>query len=96
LAGLDQDYNSFVENVAGKTETSLGVLYSQLLAAEARMELQTPGSQQFQSSSVNSIACGRGGYCDRGGGGRGGFGCGFDDRGEPRSSKKTGHTMIHC
>jgi hypothetical protein len=35
LAGLNQDYNSFVENVAGKTEISLGDLYSQLLAAEA-------------------------------------------------------------
>jgi hypothetical protein len=28
LAALDQDYNSFVENVAGKTEISLGGIYS--------------------------------------------------------------------
>jgi hypothetical protein len=40
LTGLDQDYNSFVENVTGKTEVLLGAPYSQLLAAEARLELQ--------------------------------------------------------
>jgi hypothetical protein len=28
LAGLDQDYNSFMENVAGKTDISLSGLYS--------------------------------------------------------------------
>jgi hypothetical protein len=41
LAGLDHDYNSFVENVAGKTEISLGTLYLQFLAAEARLDLQS-------------------------------------------------------
>jgi hypothetical protein len=39
MAGLDQDYNSFVENVTRKTEISLGSLYSGLLAAKARLEL---------------------------------------------------------
>jgi hypothetical protein len=52
LAGLDQDCNSFVQNVTGKAEISLGALYSQFLAAEARLELQ---NSQFQSS-VNSVA----------------------------------------
>jgi hypothetical protein len=37
MAGLDQDYNSFVENITGKTEISMGALYSQLLAAEAQL-----------------------------------------------------------
>jgi hypothetical protein len=41
LVGLDHDYNSFVENVIGKTEGSLGTLYSQFLAAEARLELKS-------------------------------------------------------
>jgi hypothetical protein len=40
LTGLDQDYNSFVENVTSKTEVLLGAPYSQLLAAEAHLELQ--------------------------------------------------------
>jgi hypothetical protein len=35
LAGLDQDYNSFVENIIGKMEISLCAVYSHLLAAEA-------------------------------------------------------------
>jgi hypothetical protein len=37
MAGLDQDYNSFVENSTGKTEISMGALYSQLLAAEVQL-----------------------------------------------------------
>jgi hypothetical protein len=58
LAGLDQDYNSFVENVTRKAEEiSLGALYSQFLAAEAKLELQ---NSQFQSS-VNSATRGHGG-----------------------------------
>jgi hypothetical protein len=39
LAGLDQDYNSFMENIVGKMEISLGAVYSHLLAAEAQLEL---------------------------------------------------------
>jgi hypothetical protein len=30
LVGLDQDYNSLVENVTSKTKISLGMVYSQL------------------------------------------------------------------
>jgi hypothetical protein len=93
-----------VENVVGKTKISLGGVYSQLLAAKARLELQ---SLQYQSS-VNSVACGRGGYCGghggrQGDGGRGGFGRGAGGRGDYGSSsgtkpvcqlcKKTGHRV---
>jgi hypothetical protein len=93
LAGLDHDYNSFVENMTGKDEMSLGSLYSGLLAAEAILELQN--LWQYQSS-VNSSAHGRGGYRGgRGGGrqgeggGRDGFGHGFGGRGDHGSSSGT-------
>jgi hypothetical protein len=107
LAGLDQDYNSFMENVTGKDEISLGVLYSQFLSAEASLELQ---SSQYQSST-KFAACGRGSYCGHGGrqgdgGGHGGFGRGFDGRGEAGSRsgtrlvyqlcKKTCHMVLRC
>jgi hypothetical protein len=52
LVGFDQDYNSFMENVIGKNEISLRSLYSQLLAAEAKLDLQSLRSQ----SSVNAAA----------------------------------------
>jgi hypothetical protein len=52
LAGFDQDYNSFMENVIGKNEILLRSLYSQLLAAEAKLDLQSLRSQ----SSVNAAA----------------------------------------
>jgi hypothetical protein len=94
-----------MENIAGKTEISLGMLYSQLLVAKARMELQSSGSQQFQSS-VNPAVHGRNGYRGCGGGGCGGFDRGFGDRGEHGSStgpkpichlcKKIGHNMTRC
>jgi hypothetical protein len=97
LAGLDHDYNSFVENVMGKAEISLGALYSQLRAAEAHLDLQ----QMQHQSSMNSSSHGRSGFRGRGGGGRGGFG--HDDTGSSLGTKpvcqlcrKTGHTMIRC
>jgi hypothetical protein len=104
LAGFDQDYNSFMENVIGKNEISLRSLYSQLLAAEAKLDLQSLRSQ----SSVNAAAWGCGGYRGRGGcdGGRGGFGRGFGGLGDAGSSsgtklvsqlcKKTVHTVLRC
>jgi hypothetical protein len=105
LAGLDQDYNSFVENITGKIEISLDALYSQLQVAKAWMELQSSRSQQFQSS-VNPAVHGRNGYHGYGGGGRGGFDRGFGGCGEHGSStdpnqicqlcKKTSHTMTRC
>jgi hypothetical protein len=52
LTGFDQDYNSFMENVIGKNEILLRSLYSQLLAAEAKLDLQSLRSQ----SSVNAAA----------------------------------------
>jgi hypothetical protein len=83
LAGLDQDYNSFVENVVRKIEITLGSLYLQFLAVEARLELQNSQSQSMINAAVHGCS---GGYCGRGGGrgdggGRGGFGRGFGGRG---------------
>jgi hypothetical protein len=87
-----------MENVTGKDEISLGSLYSGLLATKVRLELQS--SQQYQSS-VNSAACGRGGYHGGGrqgegggrrqgkGGGRGSFGHGFGGHGDHGSSSGT-------
>lgn len=113
LTGLDQDYNSFVENVSSRTDPiSLGDMYAQFLAAEARIELQNSHYQ----SSANAAARGRGGGRGFGGrgrdggrgdaGGRGGFGRGFAGRGDYGGSsatkpvcqlcKKTGHTVIRC
>jgi hypothetical protein len=108
LAGLDQDYNSFIKIVVGKTKIVLGSLYSQFLTVEVRLELQNSQSQ----STVNAAVHGRGGgYRGRGGGrgdggGRGGFGQGFGGRGGAGSSlgtkpicqlcKKTEHTVQRC
>jgi hypothetical protein len=60
LGGLDQDYNSFIENVVGKTKISLGSMHSQLLVAEAGLEHQS--SQSQYQSSVNSASRERGSY----------------------------------
>jgi hypothetical protein len=79
LAELDHDYNFFVENVAGKTDISLGTLYSQFLATEVRLDLQ---SSQYQSSA-NAAARSRGGYRVRGNH------SGFGGRGEGSSSGGT-------
>jgi hypothetical protein len=104
LAGLDQNYNSVVESITGKEELSLGSIYSQLLVAKARLDLQSTHSQ----TSVNAAARGRGSYHGHGGrdGGRGGFGHGFGGHREKGSSsgakpvcqlcKKTGHTVLRC
>lgn len=88
LAGLDQEYNGFIENVSDRTDpVNLGDVYAQFLAAEGRIESQ---QAQYQSS-VNSANRGRGGFRGgRGGrfggrgdfGGRGGFGRGYGGRGE--------------
>jgi hypothetical protein len=79
-------------------QRSRSTLYSQLLVAEARLELQH-ASQYQSSSSMNFASRGRGG-------GRGGFGHRFGGCGEPVSSsapkpvcqlcKKTGHTVLQC
>jgi hypothetical protein len=103
LLGLDRDYNSFVQNMIGKEEISLGGVYSQLLATKARLELQT--SSQYHSSSANATTRGHGNYHGCGGrdGGRGGFGRGYGGHDEAGSfsgskpicqlCKKTGHTV---
>jgi hypothetical protein len=81
LAGLDQDYNSFLENIAGKTEISLDALYSQLLVGK-------DGVAEFWISAVPIFreVHDRNGYHGYGGGGRGGFDRGFGGRGEHGSS----------
>jgi hypothetical protein len=56
LAGLDQDYNSFVENVTDKEEISLGSMYSQLLATEARLDLQSTQSQSLVNALLHGVA----------------------------------------
>jgi hypothetical protein len=40
LAGLDYDYNSFIENVSAKSDPiSVSDVYAQFLAAESRLDL---------------------------------------------------------
>jgi hypothetical protein len=40
LAGLDYDYNSFIENVSAKPDPiSVSDVYAQFLAAESRLDL---------------------------------------------------------
>jgi hypothetical protein len=91
LAGLDHDYNSFVENITGKDELSLGTLYSQ---SQSSVNAAACGRGGYR---------GQGGR----GGGRGGFGCGFNGLGETGGTssgtkpvcqlcKKTGHTVQWC
>uniref|UniRef100_A0A0A9A673 Uncharacterized protein n=1 Tax=Arundo donax TaxID=35708 RepID=A0A0A9A673_ARUDO len=58
LMGLDSDYNPFVSSVVGKDNLSLGDLYAQLLAFEARLESQIGGGQFH--SSANAVSHGRG------------------------------------
>lgn len=56
LAGLDYEYNSFVENVSNKSEpVNLSDLYAQLLSFEARIEAQKEGGYQH---NVNAASCG--------------------------------------
>jgi hypothetical protein len=44
LAGLDSEYNSLVSSITARVEPiSIGELYSQLLAFETRLELQSQG-----------------------------------------------------
>jgi hypothetical protein len=46
LAGLDFEYNSLVSSIAARVEpVTLGELYSQMLAFETRLNLQSGASQ---------------------------------------------------
>jgi hypothetical protein len=101
LAGLDFEYNPFVEAFTAKTEPwTLNDLYSQLLIVEACVESQ---KEQQQISANAAFRGGRGGSCGpmRGcgdGGSHGGRGGG---RGNNRKIPwqvhgKTGHSALHC
>lgn len=74
LAGLDSDYNSFVENVSNRVEPiGLSTLYSQLLFAEKQKQ---DGHNSYQMSANAATRGNHGGY--RGRSSRGGDGgCGM-------------------
>jgi uncharacterized membrane protein YgcG len=100
LAGLDFEYNSLVSSIAARVEPiTIGELYSQMLALEMRLALQSgtssaPGGQI--QSSVNSASRGRGGFT-RGRGGRGSRGS-FNNGGRGRgdSSSKARNRFPPC
>jgi hypothetical protein len=61
LAGLDAKYNSIVSSIVGHVESiTFAKLYSQLLAYENRLDLQS-GGQGLPQSSTNNASRGRGG-----------------------------------
>jgi hypothetical protein len=71
LNGLDNENNSVVSSIAARVNPiSISKLYSQLLAHETRLDLQSQGTGRQSSSSVNTTSHGRGGFT-RGRGGRG-------------------------
>jgi hypothetical protein len=77
LVGLGDEYNGFVAAITtmikAQRSISLGDLYSQFLAYEARLETQNPSSGNFGESSVNAAS--RGQFGNRGGrGGRANYG----------------------
>jgi hypothetical protein len=60
LTGLDYEYNSIVSSITVRVyPISLGELYSQLLAHETRIDLQSQGTGGQSSSSANTTSCGR-------------------------------------
>jgi hypothetical protein len=59
LVGLDYEYNSVVSSIVARVDPiSLGELYSQLLAHEMRLDLQSQGIGGPSSSSVNTSSRG--------------------------------------
>jgi hypothetical protein len=112
LAGLDYEYNSVVSSIVARVDPiSLGELYSQLLAHETRLDLQSQGIRGQSPASVNTPSCGRGGFT-RGCGGRGPSSCGGSTSGgrgcgdlsyNPRNKfppcqicGKTNHSVFKC
>jgi hypothetical protein len=103
LAGLGYEYNSIMSSIAARVEpVTLGELYSQLLAFETRLELQSGGQPQIAGqspSSVNNASRGRGGRGQRGGFDRGRG----DSSSKPRNKfplcqlcGKTNHSVFKC
>lgn len=112
LAGLDADFNPFIENICGRsTPVSLGDMYAQMLAAEARIAAQRRNQHQHHLS-VNAATRGRGrggrggpsgghqgGRGDSTGRGRGGRGFHHNTNSSKpvcQLCKKTGHTVLRC
>jgi hypothetical protein len=102
LAGLDLEYNPFVEAITGKTDPqTLNELYSQLLTAESRVEAQ---KEQQHISVHAAFHGGRGGGCgpmrgrgDGGGGGGRGGGHGNNCNKIPcQVCGKTSHGALRC
>jgi hypothetical protein len=102
LAGLDIDFNPFVEAFTAKTKPqTLNDLYSQLLISEARVEAQ----KEQQQINVNAAfrGSGRGGRGHMHGCSDGGFrGCGGGRHGDHGNKipcqvyGKTGHSALRC
>jgi hypothetical protein len=64
MAGLDYEYNSFFSSIVARVEpVTFGELYSQLLAFETRLDLQSQGSSGGHPfSSANTASRGYGGF----------------------------------
>lgn len=111
LAGLDVDFNPFVENICGRsTAVSLGDIYAQMLATQECIATQRRSPQH--QLSVNAAACdhGRGGHDGPSGGNQGGHGDSTGQSHGERDSnysnnstrpvcqlcKRVGHTVLRC
>jgi hypothetical protein len=102
LAGLDVDFNPFIEAFTAKTEPqTLNDLYSQLLIAEARVESQKEQQQISANAAYHGGSrgghgpmCGHedGGFRGRGGGHNGGRG----NKGPCQVCGKTSHSALRC
>jgi hypothetical protein len=104
LEGFDFEYNPFVEAFTAKIEPqTLKDLYSQLLAAEARVESQREQQQITANATFRGDRGGCGPMHGRGDGGfhggcgtgRGG-GCGNGNKVLCQVYGKTGHTALRC
>jgi hypothetical protein len=99
LDGLDNDYNSFIENVSTRSDPlSVSDVYAQFLAAKSIFDLQNAQQQASVNAATRGGRTGsnRGGHGGDGGNhggfrggrsngeGRGGFGRGYGGRGEQR------------
>jgi uncharacterized membrane protein YgcG len=97
FAGLDYEYNSFVENVSARSDAiTVSDVDAQFLAAESRLDLQNAQQQALVNATMHGGRSGghRGGHGGEGsyrggnnggrsnGGGRGGFGRGYGGCGE--------------
>lgn len=59
LAGLDADFNPFVESICRQESITLSDFYAQVLSSEARIDAQKREAQQHNYININVVACGR-------------------------------------